>query len=96
MNIARTTITIEPSLLGRLRLFAKEQNRSMSAVIEEGIKRVIAEHEHKRLDRMYENLKKLDGSGDPSITDASSTINAVLYGEQGAWKGDDEQLPGSH
>lgn len=90
MNISRATFTIQPSLLERLRLFAKEHNRSISAVVEEAIQKVISEHEVRRLDRMYEGLKKLDGMGDPSITDASTTIDEVLYGEDGAWKGTGE------
>jgi hypothetical protein len=90
MNIARATFTIQPGLLERLRLFAKEQNRPISAVVEEGIQKIIGEHEARRLDRMYEGLKKLEGAGDPSITDASTTIDEVLYGEHGAWKGTGE------
>jgi predicted CopG family antitoxin len=92
MNITRFTITIRPSLLERLRLFAREHERSISDVIEEGISRVISEHERKRLDRMYQTLSQLKGKGRPGITDASTTINEVLYTEHGKWKGADEQL----
>ena len=41
-----------------------------------------------RLDRMYKVLKEMEGIGDPDITDASTTINETLYGENGAWRGD--------
>jgi hypothetical protein len=43
--------------------------------------------EASRPDRMYDVLKVLDGMGGRHITDASTPINEVLYGENGAWKG---------
>jgi hypothetical protein len=46
--------------------------------------------EAKRLHRMYDVLKELDGMGGRHITDASTTINEVLYGENGTWKGKSE------
>lgn len=40
------------------------------------------------LDRIYKGLNKMEGmAGQPSVTDASSTIDEVLYGENGAWRG---------
>lgn len=39
------------------------------------------------ISRMYEDLRELKGIGDKSVTDASETIDEVLYGENGAWKG---------
>jgi len=41
------------------------------------------------ISRMYEGLRELEGIGDKSVTDASETIDEVLYGENGAWKGSD-------
>jgi predicted DNA-binding protein len=92
MNITRATFTIDLGLLERLRLFAKEEKRPISDVVEEGIQKVISEQEAKRLDRMYAALDKLEGIGDLDITDASTTIDEVLYGENGAWKGSRDQL----
>lgn len=91
MQLTRTTISIRPGLLERLKLYARERGRSTSEVIEEGISRLIQEHEHRRLDRMYKTLRKLDGVGEADITDASTTINQVLYGTHSR-KGADEQL----
>lgn len=87
MNTVPTTIRMQPSVLERLRFFAQERGRTMSEIMEEGVNHVLEQYESQRLDRLYEGLKQLDGIGDPSITDASTTIDEVLYGEQRAWKG---------
>ena len=42
-----------------------------------------------QISRMYKGLRELKGIGDKSVTDASETIDEVLYGENGAWKGSD-------
>jgi len=42
-----------------------------------------------RISRVYEGLRELDGVGEHGITDASETIDEVLYGENGAWRGSD-------
>jgi len=41
------------------------------------------------ISKIYEGLRELKGIGDKSVTDASETIDEVLYGENGAWKGSD-------
>jgi len=47
-------------------------------------------HQIDHLKRMYDDLAELEGVGDPGITDASTTIDETLYGEHGAWRGQDE------
>ena len=42
------------------------------------------------ISRVYEGLRELDGAGEHGITDASTTIDEVLYGENGAWRGSDQ------
>lgn len=39
------------------------------------------------LKRMYDGLGKMKGLGSKEIKDGSTTINEVLYGEQGIWRG---------
>lgn len=41
------------------------------------------------ISKIYEGLRELKGIGEKSVTDASETIDEVLYGENGAWKGSD-------
>lgn len=58
----------------------------MSQIVEDGVKLVIFENQGTQVRRMYDTLKELDGAGGKGITDASTTINEVIYGENGAWK----------
>lgn len=82
MDAARTTIIMRPSLLARLKLFAHRHNRTMSQVVEEGVSQVIDRAEQNNLDTLYKGLLSLSGIiDDPTLTDASSTIDEVLYGE---------------
>jgi len=43
---------------------------------------------HSEIRKMYKELKKLDGYIKSPIVNASTTIDEVLYGENGAWKDD--------
>jgi len=40
--------------------------------------------------KVHKGLRELDGVGDKSVTNASETIDEVLYGENGVWKGSDQ------
>lgn len=48
----------------------------------------IKTHENERLNRMYQGLFELSGMCDAPITDASSSIDELLYGENGIWRGE--------
>lgn len=48
-------------------------------------KPTLAQKRKAQLDELYEAIWKMKGIGDPHITDASATIDAVLYGENGVW-----------
>lgn len=88
MNIARTTITIKPGLLARLRLFANHHNRTVSEVVEQGIIQVLSEAEKTETDTLYQELFKLKGiakTADPKYKD--KTVDEILYGDDGAWRG---------
>lgn len=88
MNAVRTTFTIRPSLLERLKIFTRETDRPMSAVVEEGITSILERHEQERRTKMYKGLFELVGKSDAPITDASTNIDETLYGEHGTWRGD--------
>ena len=90
MNTVRTTLMMPPALLERLKLFSRHQGKSMSEVVEEGVRHVLDEHEDDRLERTYQGLLALKGMIKEPITDASTTIDETLYGENGAWKGQRE------
>lgn len=86
----RTTILMQPGLFKRLKIYSAQRGRPVSEIIEKAVRQVIEQDEHERLNRMYDGLFELAGRGKSNITDASSSIDETLYGEQGAWKGDNE------
>ena len=55
-------------------------------------KRTLAQKKLAQLDEMYEAIWKMKGIGDPNITDASTTIDEVLYGENGAWRSQPSEI----
>lgn len=86
-TLTRTTVSIHPAIIQRLKAYAGQQGKTMSAIIEEGIRNVISQTEHAYVSHIYTVLKELDGSGGKGVKDASTTINDTLYGERGSWKG---------
>lgn len=59
----------------------------MSEVIEAGVRYVIQQAEQAKIEKMYDGLFTLKGTGKAGIKDTSTTIDEELYGEDGAWKG---------
>lgn len=86
-TVARTTILLPPALLQRLRDFAARRGETMSKIVEAGVKQMIEKDQAIQVRQLYKTLKELDGAGGAGIADASTTIDEVLYGEQGVWKG---------
>jgi prevent-host-death family protein len=37
--------------------------------------------------QVYAGLARMEGIGDAQVKDGSTTVDKVLYGEQGAWRG---------
>jgi len=87
MTNIRASIMLPAALHQRLRMVSKQENKNLSEVVREILDRELARREHERLDRIYQGIRELAGMGERGITDASTTIDEVLYGESGAWKG---------
>jgi Arc/MetJ-type ribon-helix-helix transcriptional regulator len=68
---------------------AQEQQASVSSVIREALEQVLEAEEEERQKKMYAALERLRGIGKAGVTDASTTIDELLYGENGAWRGSD-------
>lgn len=83
----RTTLLLPETLHQRLLLAARNEDTSVSRLVRNLLDTALARREKKRIDHMYNILKKLDGIGEKDITDASETIDEVLYGQKGAWRG---------
>ncbi len=78
MNTARTTITLHPTLLARLKLYAKKEDTSVSKFVEKNIIKVLSSLEKKQ-ENPYKDLFKLRGfaKADPEMKD--KTVDEILY-----------------
>jgi len=83
----RTSLYLPTTLHQRLLVASKQEKKSLSELVKELLDKALAASEEKKLQRMYEGLKALGGFGPKGIRDASTTIDKVLYGENGAWRG---------
>ncbi len=86
----RTTILFRPSVFKRLKLLSEEQRKPVSEIVNGAVREVLATGDKPRLERMYQGLFALAGTGKHGVPDVSRTIDTLLYGETGAWKGDYE------
>ncbi len=89
----RRTFTLPEQLDQRLLIASKMAKKNVSDFVREALDNLLANQERERVRHMYQVLDEMEGAGDPHITDASTTIDEVLYGEKGAWRG---TLPLNH
>jgi predicted DNA-binding protein len=82
----RTSIVLPAPLYQRLSLLAKQDGKKLSELVRDLLDRCIAEQEQQKTARMYQVLNEMDGMIKSNVTDASSTVDEVLYGERGAWQ----------
>lgn len=87
VNNIRASFMLPPILHQRLVIASKQEDKSLSEMVRELLDRELTRREHIQIDRMYEELKAMDGVGEPGVTDASITVDEILYGENGAWRG---------
>ncbi len=83
----RTSLYLPPVLHERLRIVSRQTRQPVSHLVRQLLDKALAIEEKARLEHMYKELSKLHGACKEKITDASTTIDEVLYGEQGAWRG---------
>ncbi|MCI0560770.1 MAG: hypothetical protein MN733_19990 [Nitrososphaera sp.] len=87
----RTSFYLPDTLHQRLYWASKQVKKSISRLVQELLDESLAVQEKAQRQHMYAELRKLEGIGPKGITDASTTIDEVLYGEQGAWRGSNGQ-----
>ena len=85
--MARTTLVLPDALHQRLTLTAKSEGTSLTKLVGDLLSKALAKREKSQLEQIYEGLNELEGVGEPGVTDASTTIDKLLYGEKGAWRG---------
>lgn len=86
--MTRTSLILPDSLQQRLALAAKFEGVSVSHLIRDLIIKALDKREEARLDQLYDAFEEMEGMAEqPNVTDASITIDDVLYGGKGAWRG---------
>ena len=86
----RTTLYLPESLHQRLRMVGTLRKKSVSKLASDLLDKALTQEEESDLDRVYkgfEAMKGIAGKGSPNL---SSSIDDILYGENGAWRGDQE------
>jgi hypothetical protein len=85
----RTSLTLPVPLHQRLQIVSRQEKKNFSLLVRDLLDFALAKRDDDHLHQMYRGLKNVQGVGKQGITDASTTIDATLYGENGAWKGAD-------
>ena len=80
----RTSLVLPAPLHQRLVWASKREGKPVAQVVREILTKVLTVKETAHIKKMYKALDKLDGIGEPGITDASISINETLYGKRGA------------
>lgn len=86
----RTTINLPVQLHHELQFVAKGQNATLAHLVRRILEREMAQQKEQRMRMIYQSLQSVKGIGRNERTDVSTTINDLLYGPDGAWKGQDE------
>ena len=81
LRMLRTTFYFPEPFYQRLRMASQRHGKSASKLAQEWIERALSREEEQHLEALYQSLDQLDGFIHDPITDASTTIDAVLYGE---------------
>jgi hypothetical protein len=80
----RTSIVLTPALHQQLSLLARQEGKKLSEFVREQLGRMVVEDRQTQINRMYANIQKMRGMIKDNVTDASITINEVLYGNKGS------------
>jgi predicted DNA-binding protein len=88
INMIRTSLVLPPALHQQLSILAKQADKTMSEFVREQLGQVVAQEQKSQLEETYEAIWKMNGFINDPVTDASQTVDEVLYGEHGAWRGE--------
>jgi predicted DNA-binding protein len=83
----RTSVYLPEDLHQRLLIASKRRGKSFSILVRELVEQSLQGKEKADLARIYDAWDKVQGVGKDDITDASTTIDEILYGDSGAWRG---------
>lgn len=83
----KTTLSLPNPLHQRLLQVSKAEHKSLTGLIHELLDNALAGRERKQIEQTYQTLDKLIGIGQDEDPHRPSSVDDVLYGEDGAWKG---------
>lgn len=89
-TLIRTTVAFQPSLLQRLKIFAEKRGKTVTEIVEASTREYIEKQEQPQIDQLYQGLFELAGMCKEPVENASTSIDDLLYGDNGAWKGENE------
>jgi hypothetical protein len=69
---------------------SETKSTSVSALIRNAIEKLLDREEQAKLDELYAAMENAKAICKDNVTDASTTIDEVLYGENGVWRGSAE------
>lgn len=81
LSLVKTTLSFNPLFHHRLKGWARSLNQSMATVIEAELMPILERKQRERHRRIFDGLYELAGViHDPTMKDASTTIDTYLYG----------------
>ena len=83
----RTSLYLPHSLHYRLQVVSETKKTSISNLIRTAVKKLLEKEERTKLDELYAAMEEAKGFCKDNVTDTSKTIDEILYGENGAWRG---------
>lgn len=87
MQMIRTSLLLPAVMHQKLIIASRRRGKSLSHVVENYVNKGLAAEEKTQIEKMYAALDALKGVAKGLPADTSSTIDEILYGEQGAWRG---------
>lgn len=86
----RTTFYLPEKLHQRIKKVSKKQEKSASELLREILKKELPHLEQADVSDSYAAFEKLKGAAGNDDIDASKTIDDLLYGKKGAWRGSEK------
>lgn len=88
MQMIRTSLMLSPQMHQRLVILSRQRAQTFSELARDMFRQALADDGKDNIAQTYQALDALEGMGGEEVTDGSTTIDEVLYGEKGAWQGD--------
>ncbi len=87
----RATISLPTPLYDQLVQYADQADQTLSGFVRDLVANELKRREAAKTQEAYEIMNELQGIiTDPALTNLSEEVDEVLYGEYGAWRGENE------